>query len=108
MSWNNLIGHAATIENLKKTLSINPKDTDASKLLAQIYIRNKDWENAKNVIKNAIAQNPTNSDLYYFLAKTAPENKPFQIENLKKALENQKNLTISPEQIKQELKKLRG
>ena len=80
---------------------------EASKLLAQIYISAKDYENAKNVIKTAITQSPTNSDLYYYLAKTEPNNKLFQIENLKKALENQKTLTINADQIKQELKDLR-
>ncbi len=95
------------INNLQKTLNINPKDIEASKLLAQIYINAKDYENAKNVIKTAITQSPTNSDLYYYLAKTEPNNKLFQIENLKKALENQKTLTINADQIKQELKDLR-
>ena len=93
------------IRNLIKTLEINPKDIEASKLLTQIYIKERDYENAQNVINQALEQNPYLGDFYYFLSKTTPNDKSFQKENLKKALENYKTLTISSKQIKLELKK---
>lgn len=94
------------VENLNKTLSINPKDIEASKLLAQIYLKEKNYKNAKTVVENALKQNPYLGDLYYFLAKTTPNDPTNQIQNLKKALEHHRSLTINPTQIKLEIKKL--
>ena len=96
------------INYLKKTLSINPKDNDASKLLAQIYLRAENYEKAREVIQNALNDDPYNADFYYFLAKTYPNDKQNQIEYLSKAMENVQKLTISTSQIRRELMKLKS
>ena len=96
------------ILNLEKTISINPKDFEASKLLIRIYIKQKDFQNAQKLINAKLNENPYQGDLYYFLSKTTPDDKSAQIENLKKALENYKTLTIPSSQIKKELKLLKN
>ena len=88
-------------------MEINPKDTDASKLLAQILIKEGNFEQAKTVVEEALDQSPYSGDLYYFLANTTPNDKNTKINNLKKALENHRTLTINPNQIKNELKMLK-
>lgn len=95
------------IVNLKKTLEINPKDIEASKILAQIYIRSKEYDNARQIINDALENNPYNGDLYYYLSKTYPEDIDRQIDSLKKSLENHKTLTIDAKQVKRELKEKR-
>ncbi len=104
-SENNIEG---AIMNLEMTLRINPKDIDAAKLLCQIYIKEKEFQKAYEVIRNIQKHFPNNGDLYYFLSKTTPDDTLTQIDNLKKALENYKSLTINSNQIKQELKKLKS
>ena len=69
-----------------------------------MYMRGENYAAAQEVLNESIKQNPYCGDLYYFLAKAEMYDKNAQIRNLKKALENYKNLTISPEQIKNELK----
>lgn len=96
-----------TIKNLHKTLKINPKDIEASKLLTQIYLRAEDYENANKIMQNAIEQNPYQGDLYYFMSKTVPQDVTLQSNYLKKALELYKSLTINSDQIKRELKQLK-
>ena len=97
-----------TISNLNKTLEINPKDVEASKLLTQIYLRAQNYEKAQEILNSALEQNPYQGDLYYYLAKTYPDDIKMQEENLKKALENYKTLTINAKQIKKELRLLKS
>ena len=96
------------ISYLEKTISVNPKDNPASKLLAQIYLKNHEYEKAREVIKNSLNENPYLADFYYIMSKTYPENKEKQIEYLSKAMENAQNLTISAAQIRKELIKLKS
>ena len=70
-------------------------------------MKNNDYENANKTVIAAIKQNPYLGDLYYFLAKTTPDDKDAQLENYKKAMENQKTLTVPRTQIRQEMRSLK-
>ncbi|UKI41205.1 MAG: hypothetical protein L6V95_14240 [Candidatus Melainabacteria bacterium] len=78
---------------------------NAYKILTQIYIKQKMYDNAKLTISKALEINNFDGDLYYYLSRCYKDidNEKYVL-NLKQALKNYQNLSFNIDLIKKELK----
>lgn len=88
------------IDNLEQTITINPKDIDASKLYSQVLVSQERYSEAIAVLQEAIEQNPVAGDLYYYMAQIFKKigDKDNYSKYLKMALKN--HLLVSSEVYK--------
>lgn len=93
------------VENLDKTVDLNPHDTKAFELFIKILMKTDTDQGAIAVAKKAIKENPDCGDLYYTLAQVYKKVKDLKnyIDCLKSALEHQSTLSISTKEIRQEI-----
>ena len=56
------------ISNLEKTVSINPKDIDAYKTLANISLEQKNYRVALKYLKTALSNDPNNNEIQKSIA----------------------------------------
>ena len=59
------------IVSLQKTLKLDPKETAAWELLAQVYVSRKEWNSAEDAFRNVVRLDSNRVDPYYNLALIA-------------------------------------
>lgn len=61
----------SAINNLDKTLELNPKDVEAYKIYSKILTKARKYDNAAVLIEQAIDNCGDNGDLYYFFGSNS-------------------------------------
>jgi len=102
----------AAIHSFNKAIAQNPQDPKPRMILAEVYIRIKNYEGAVNNLNSVVALQPDNAAAYYFLGickglmgdrKTAIENvqRAVAIFQQKKDEENFKKALLTLQQMMQ-------
>ena len=93
------------IENLDKTVDLNPHDTKAFELFIKILMKTNTDQGALAVAKKALQENPDCGDLFYTTAQVYKKlkDKKNYAEYLKSAILNQSSLSIPVKEVRQEL-----
>ena len=94
-------------EYLLKTLELNPKDDNASIILAKIYAKEDKFNDGINLLKKALQNNPYNGDVHYTIAnfyKQVNDTKQY-LHHLKEAMNNYQTLSTDIKQLQFEYEK---
>lgn len=91
---------------LNMTLEKNKKDSEAYKLLCQLYIKTNDYNGAKDTLDEMEAQSIQNGDRYYLEAVIAKHDNNLlkYKDNLENAIANKESLTFDYNAVLGELK----
>ncbi|MBR3889753.1 tetratricopeptide repeat protein [bacterium] len=97
------------LQYLHKTISYNPKDIEAIKIIVQIYLKQQRYQEALDVLQIGMEANAENGDLFYLTSRVFKETG--NIENyilaLERAIINQETLTFDFERLKNIYKNLK-
>ena len=95
----------SAINNLDKTLELNPKDVEAYKIYSKILTKARKYDNAAVLIEQAIDNCGDNGDLYYFLAQIQKIRGDVEeyIKCMNNALKFNISLSVAPKLVKKEL-----
>ena len=99
----------SALENLRQTISLNPADMEAYKILSKITAKKGYFDEAKSIIENAINNCGDNGDLYYYLARIFLNlgDKENYEKNVSLALKNSNSLSVSIEQVQHEMNSIK-
>ena len=97
------------IDNLDKTIEMNPLDVEGYKILTKLLMKENRYKAAVEVIKSALSQCEETGDLDYLasLAYRGAGNKEKGISYLERAIRNYQTLSLSVQAAKNELSKLK-
>ena len=95
----------SAINNLEKTIELNPKDIEAYKIYAKIMSKLENFDRACSIIQQAIENCGETGDLYYILAQIYKLQgaRADYVKSINQALKLNSTLSASPKLVKKEL-----
>lgn len=100
----------AAKENLRKTIELNPIDVEAYKILTKILTKDSEFNEANEVMLDALSNCEKSGDLFYIIAETYKNIADYENcqSYFEEAIKNYQTLSTPVETVKNELKNLRG
>ena len=96
------------IENLQKTIEMNPYDIEAYKLLIRLLLKEQDYAGAVETVEIALSECEETGDIDYLAALTYESAVTLKRNYLFwKAIKNYQTLSLSVQKVKSELNKLK-